>query len=176
VDPAGNVYVLQVGQPKGHVPPKGFEKDPAYARCTGTVYKFGPKGGEFRRGQAVGALRAYTALSGPISGAWQSTISVCHCTKPRFEVDAYGRLYIPNAFTYKVVLRDNADNEILAFGGYGNFDAQGPKSAEPRPEIPIGWPITVGASDRYIYVGDALNHRVVRADKAWAAEAKVEVK
>ena len=40
-------------------------------------------------------------------------------------VDDFGRLYIPNAITYSVSLRDNADNEIVSFGDYGNFDCQG---------------------------------------------------
>lgn len=40
----------------------------------------------------------------------------------------------------------------------------------------LGWPITAGASDKYIYVGDCLNHRVVRADKTWAAEETVGIK
>ncbi|MGQ9662754.1 MAG: hypothetical protein ACUVWX_10540, partial [Kiritimatiellia bacterium] len=170
VDIQGNVYVLQLGLPKGHVPPKGFEKDPAYLRCTGTIYKFGAQGGEFRGGVAVGALRRYSTACGPISGAWNSTQSVCHCMKPRFDVDGFGRLYIPNAFTYKVVVCDNEDNQILSFGGYGNFDAQGPDSSEPKPEIPLGWPIVVCATDKYVYVGDCLNHRIVRVDKVFAAE------
>ena len=67
-------------------------------------------------------------------------------------------------------------NEIVQFGHYGNFDCQGPKSTEPKPEIPLGWPITVGASDRYIYVGDCLNHRVARVDKRFAAEETVALK
>jgi len=172
-DPAGNIYALELGLPKGLAPPKGFEKDPAYTRCTGTIYKFTQKGGEFKRTKdgwdAEGAVASYTVPSGPISGSWASTGSVCHCTRPRFDVDPYGRLYIPNGITYKVTLIDNADNPILTFGGYGNWDAQGPKSAEPKPEIPLGWPIFAGASDKYVYVGDGLNHRVVRVDKLFAA-------
>jgi hypothetical protein len=110
----------------------------------------------------------------PISG-WRCD-GACACTKPRFDVDAYGRLYIPNAITFKVSVRDNAGNEILCFGKYGNFDCEGPKSAEPKPEIPMGWPITVGAGEKCIYVGDCLNHRVVRTDKSWAAEAVCEAR
>jgi hypothetical protein len=91
-------------------------------------------------------------------------------------VDPYGRLYIPNGWTYKVTLVDNSDNQILSFGGYGNWDAQGPASSEPKPEIPLGWPVYAGASDKYIYVGDALNHRVVRADKKFALEQTVDIK
>jgi hypothetical protein len=175
-DAAGNAYVVQIGLPKGHVFPKGFEKDPAYLEASGVIYKFGPKGGEFQKGIPTGSLRTYGTACGPISGNWNSTGSVCHCTKPRFDVDAYGRLYIPNGWTYKVTLLDNSDNQILTFGGYGNWDAQGPKSSEPKPEIPLGWPVFAGASDKYIYVGDALNHRVVRADKVFAADETAEVK
>jgi DNA-binding beta-propeller fold protein YncE len=175
-DAAGNAYVLQIGVPKGHVPPKGFEKDPAYLGANGTIFKFGPKGGEFQKGEPVGALKTYNSLCGPISGNWNSTGSCCHCTKPRFDVDPYGRLYIPNGWTYKVTLVDNSDNQILSFGGYGNWDAQGPASSEPKPEIPLGWPVYAGASDKYIYVGDALNHRVVRADKKFALEQTVDIK
>ena len=116
------------------------------------------------------------AASGPISGSWASTQSVCHCTRPRFGLDEYGRLYIPHGVTFKVSVRDNADNEFLSFGGYGNFDAQGPESKEPKPEIPLGWPIFAGASDKHIYVGDGLNHRVVRVDKKFAAEETCDVK
>jgi hypothetical protein len=194
LDPAGNVYLMRYGLAKGHLPPKGFEKEDSYRGATGTIYKFGPKGGAFPKGDygaplptpaAVGALGAYSAACGPISGAWASTGSCCTCARPRFDVDAYGRLYIPNGMTFKVTLLDNSDNLILSFGGYGNWDAQGPKSgstssppdalspskgAEPKPEIPLGWPVFAGASDKYVYVGDALNHRVVRADKAFAAE------
>jgi len=46
---------------------------------------------------------------------------------------------------------------------------------EPSPAIPIGWPVCVGASDRYIYVGDCLNHRIVRVDKKFAAESLIEL-
>ena len=100
----------------------------------------------------------------------------CACTKPRFDIDGFGNLYIPNATTFSVSVRDNANNEIVKFGHYGNFDCQGPESKEPKPEIPLGWPITAGVSDKYIYVGDCLNHRVVRVDKSWALENECTVK
>ena len=110
---------------------------------------------------------------GPVS-RWNA-VGACACTKPRFDVDDYGRLYIPNGITFSVSVRDNADNEIVQFGSYGNFDSAGPGSAEPRPEIPLGWPVTAGASDRFIYVGDCLNHRVVRVDKVFDVEGVVKV-
>jgi hypothetical protein len=35
--------------------------------------------------------------------------------------------------------------------------------------------VTAGASEKYIYVGDCLNHRVVRVDRQYAAEAVLKV-
>lgn len=179
-DPAGNLYVLEIGLPKGLKPPRGFEKDPAFARCTGVIYKFTSKGGEFKRRpdgswDADGAVAVYLVPSGPLSGNWNSTGSVCHCMRTRFDVDAYGRLYIPNGITYDVAVRDNADNAIVNFGGYGNWDARGPESSEPKPAIAFGWPIFAGATDEHIYVGDGLNHRIVRVDKTFAASATCKV-
>jgi hypothetical protein len=182
VDLAGNVYVSELGLPRtrGFTPARGFEKDPAYLHCTGTIYKFSPKGGEFKLTKdgwvTTDAVASYSSPLASFSGSWNSTQSVCHCTRPRFGLDPYGRLYIPNGVTFKVAIRDNADNEIITFGGYGNFDAQGPKSSEPKPEIPLGWPNFACPSDKYIYLGDGLNHRVVRVDRSYAAEESCEVK
>ena len=165
--------------PKGHKPPPGYENDEAYRAAVGTVLKFGPRGGtrktpllEGGRGgdplAYEGTLAMYPGC-GPIS-SWRCD-GACACTKPRFDVDGFGRLYLPNAITFSVSVRDNAGNEIVQFGRYGNFDCGGPASAEPQPDIPLGWPIAAGASDKYIYVGDCLNHRVVRLDKTFAVEA-----
>ncbi|MBM4032382.1 MAG: hypothetical protein FJ291_11410 [Planctomycetes bacterium] len=173
VDLAGNIYLAQKGLPKGHKPPAGYEKDDAWRQAVGSILKFGPKGGERSKAEDAvmgfsGVLAVYPAC-GPIS-QWRCD-GACACTKPRFDLDPFGRLYIPNAINFTVSVRDNIGNEIARFGHYGNFDAQGPKSAEPKPEIPLGWPVAVGATGRFIYVGDCLNHRVVRVDKSFAAEA-----
>ena len=152
--------------------------DEAYQRAVGLIYKFSPKGGEMKQDgtavkEAIGVLARYGGC-GPIS-RWRSDGS-CACTKPRFDVDDFGRLYIPNGITFSVSVRDNADNEIVRFGNYGNFDCAGPESTEPQPSIPLGWPVTAGASDRHIYVGDTLNHRVVRVDKKFDAEVIVAIR
>lgn len=171
VDSHGNLYLLQSGLPKGHPAPPGHEKDEGFRHAVGTIYKFPPTGGEIetRNGTVVnvtGAVATYAGC-GPVS-RWNA-VGACACTKPRFDVDGFGRLYLPNAVTFSVSIRDNADNEILKFGEYGNFDCTGEQG------IPMGWPVTAGASDRFVYVGDALNHRVVRADKRFALDASADV-
>lgn len=177
VDLAGNIYLLQQGVAKGTPVAPGHEKDEAYKSALGTVYKFPKTGGEVKAvnhtvKEVVGATATY-ANCGPIS-RWNA-VGSCACTRPRFEVDGFGRLYLPNALTFSVSVRDNADNEILQVGAYANYDCQGKGSKEPTPAIPLGWPVCVGASDRYIYVGDALNHRVVRLDKKYQQEVTVTV-
>jgi DNA-binding beta-propeller fold protein YncE len=175
VDSGGNIYLGQRGYPKDFQFPKGFAQDDCYKDCGGTIVKFSAKGGERKQlsDQGIlgfkGALQGYPGMA-PMSGAMAGN-GACNCTRPRFDLDGFGRLYIPNAITYKVTVVDNAGNEIVKFGGYGNFDAQGPKSSEPKPEIPLGWPVAVGASDKHIYVGDTLNHRIVRCDKKFAVSA-----
>ncbi|MGE3804546.1 MAG: hypothetical protein AB7K24_07725 [Gemmataceae bacterium] len=177
LDRQGNIYLLQAGFPSDYPVPSGFEKDEGFKHGVGTIYKFPPKGGEIEvKNWAVtgvkGVLASYPGC-GPVS-RWRADGS-CACLKPRFDIDDYGRLYVPNGVTFQVSIRDNADNEIVRFGGYGNFDCQGPDSKEPKPAIPLGWPVTAGASERAVYVGDCLNHRVVRVDKRFALEASVKI-
>jgi len=95
------------------------------------------------------------------------------CKEARFDIDAWGRLYIPNAVEYCVRVADNAGNPIIRFGHYGNADSRGSGSAVPEPEIPLGWPICASAGQiekGRIYVADTLNRRVVRVDLRFAIE------
>ncbi|MBM4039228.1 MAG: hypothetical protein FJ290_12010 [Planctomycetes bacterium] len=109
-----------------------------------------------------GGLRAYPILA-PFSNQ-------CACQTPRFDVDDFGRLYIPNALTCSVQVVDNEGNHILTFGAYGNRDSQGPESKVPEPGIPLAYPVAAKASFKHIYVADSANRRVVRVDPTWAAE------
>ena len=117
-------------------------------------------------------MTAYTGLAPQVGGG-------CVCKEARFDMDGFGRLYIPNALTYSVRVLDNAGNEIAGIGYYGNADSRGSDSPVPQPEIAFGWPVAVsaGAVDQgRLYVADMLNHRAVRVQTAWKAEEKCEVK
>jgi len=210
VDLAGNLYVGMICSEKGlaAVPPKGFEKDQAYRVSVGSVVKFGPEGGTMsgRGGRGAqfaekmeGALRAYPGLA-PYSSAAEAFggNSCCVCRAPRFDLDRYGRVVLPNAITSSVLLYDNAGNLIAEFGKYGNFDSQyvnpnteagGSTGSPPEalssskgkagkptvavPEIPLAWPTGAGFSEEHIYVNDTQHRRALRLDMAWAAEAVV---
>jgi hypothetical protein len=190
VDRRGNVYVGVRQVPADYRAPAGFEKDPAFSGMIGSVFMFGKEGGgvpvnlakgKYNEGTPMeGVLRTYAGL-GSFS-AWGLS-GCCVCRSPRFDLDPYGRLYMPNPLTYEVRVLDNAGNEICKFGHYGNFDSQwvpeGSKDGKPilaKPDIPLGWPLAVGVSAKRIYVGDLLNRRVVRVDRKYAAEETCEIK
>ena len=204
VDLAGNIYVGVGLKPKAFTPPAALAKDRAYASFTGSVVKFGPKGGTFLglkdaqakqpgapliemagKVEAENALNVYPGIAPFSGGGYGNNTSSCVCRVPRFDIDRYGRLALPNAVTNSVLVLDNAGNLILEFGRYGNFDSQfvnpnteAGKAGRPTvavPEIPMGWPVGAGFSEKSVYVCDLYNRRVIRADLTWAAEAACKV-
>jgi len=205
VDLKGNIYVGMMYREKGFipVPPKGFEKNKAYRVSVGSVVKFGPEGGAMtgKGGRASafaykleGVLGTYPGLA-PYSSAREGFggNSCCVCRAPRFDLDRYGRLVLPNAITSSVLLYDNAGNLIAEFGKYGNFDSQyvnpdsragkvGGATGSPQgkptvavPEIPMAWPTGAGFSEDHIYVNDTQNRRILRLDMTWRAETVLPV-
>lgn len=164
-DLRGNVYLGSNIRPLDHVVPSGFEADFAYGYGIGAIVKFAPGArgsitGTTQNPVVQGALKVYSVGNAPFFSHDGQTR--CFCRSPQFDVDAYGRLFVPNAFTSKVAVTDNNGNLITQFGDYGNWDSQGAGSAVPAPGIPLGWPVAVGASENYIYVSDMLNSRLAR--------------
>jgi sugar lactone lactonase YvrE len=188
VDLKGDLYVGLMHRPKDFVPPKGFEKDQGYRVSVGSVVRFGPEGGTMPgKDDAVaaphleGIKQVYPGLA-PFSSAAEGfgNNTCCVCRVPRFDLDRYGRLILPNAMTNSVRVYDNAGNLLLEFGKYGNFDSlfvnpnteagRAGKPAVAGPEIPLAWPTCAGFSERAIYVLDTYTRRVVRMDPTWKAE------
>jgi len=197
VDLAGNIYVGMRVWPKGLAFPAGFEKDAGYLHSVGSVVKFAPTGGQvgnlrdnpdaapigagamtMMRGEVIeGALAVYPGLA-PFSHAGFGGNTCCVCRVPRFDVDRYGRVVMPNAITNSVRVVDNAGNEILEFGKYGNFDSQWPGPDGPIvavPDIPLTWPTGAGCSEQHIYVNDTYSRRVVRVDLIYALQETADI-
>jgi DNA-binding beta-propeller fold protein YncE len=202
VDLKGNIYLGCRLFPKGYIAPVGFEKARSYLLSTGSVVKFRPEGGavlgrpgaESRDAGAPkletnnrltleGGLSMYPGLA-PFSGVFYGNGQAsCSCRGPRFDLDRYGRLAIPNAITNSVTVMDNAGNVIVQFGKYGNFDSQyvpsDSKDGRPliaTPDIPLGWPVGAGFTEKAIYVSDNYNRRIVRVDMTWKAEETVAIR
>ncbi len=209
VDLAGNIYIGLWLWPKPPVLPAGFEKDRGYRFSVGSVVRFGPEGGfmavkgkwlgadpidvvprtpgapgldatnaQFGDFFVQGATHIYQGLA-PFSHSPYAGNTCCVCRGPRFDLDRYGRLALPNAITNSVLLYDNAGNLLLELGRYGNFDSQwvrsapGGGTARPAvavPDIPLAWPTGAGFSEAAMYVLDTYGRRVVRALLTAAAE------
>jgi len=208
VDRDGYFYLAVRGLPMKHKSPAGFEKDNAYHWVSGCVVKIKPEGGGMfllggsfarpplrerkvpagmpgaritkRSGYPRGprfvenAVTVYPGI-GSMSGGLGTG---CRCRQPMFDLDKWGRLFIPNAITYSVKVVDNQGNLITKFGHYGNADSRGDNEDSPirTPVVPLGWPEAVGVSRTAVYVADVLNRRIVRLLKTYAATETCSVK
>jgi hypothetical protein len=174
------------------------------ASLYGSIVKFPPSGGVFSFGGKIvppaGAPQArpapgaatteciYSWKSGrdlpcKVIGAEWVRMGVSHiehsgctCENTRFDVDEFGRVFYPDLCRFRVGVLDTAGNEITHFGGYGNADSAGPKSAVPEPEIALSWLVGVAVTDRCAYMGDTLARRLLRAKLVYAAEETCGVK
>jgi hypothetical protein len=195
LDWKGNIYIGMAVKPLDHKAPAGFENSFGYNNAVGSVVKFGPEGGAITREDKPPAgkkgLIAYqhkrhrgnrflenAAKLYPELGCHSGNFGDgCMCRQPMFQVDGWGRLFIPNAITCSVRAVDNAGNLIQKFGRYGNIDSRGPgeDSLIKKPAVPLGWPEAVGASYKAVYVSDVVNRRIVRMKKVYAAAETVAV-
>jgi hypothetical protein len=78
-------------------------------------------------------------------------------------------VFFPNLGQFRVEVVDTNNNPITTFGKYGNEDS-GPGARVKKPDIPLAWPTYVAVSDRWAYVADTVNRRVVRVSLNYAAE------
>ena len=205
VDLQGNVYLGLDVKPDGYKPPAYFAGNEVGSRWSASVVKFGPKGGAVLgvknsesklpdapkialegKMTAENAIGIYPGL-GPLSGGGPGgNSSCCVCRVPRFDVDRYGRLAIPGAYSATLLYYDNAGNLISEVGGYGNFDSmyvnpntdkgKAKKPTVDAPNVPLTWPTGAGFSENHIYINDTYSRRVVRVDKTFGAEAVCELK
>ena len=94
----------------------------------------------------------------------------CNCENVTFDVDEFGRVFFPDLALYRVRVIDTAGNPITHFGGYGNPESAGPGSDIPNPELAFAWLAGVGVTDRYAYMGDTDNRRLLRAKLTYVVE------
>jgi DNA-binding beta-propeller fold protein YncE len=125
--------------------------------------------------KVAGAKWRYQGM-GPIPGTdGPSGDPGCVCYNSHLAVDPYGRVYVPNVFRFSVEMLDTGGNSIARIGRYGNADSAGPGSKVPEPEIAFAWPAFVSEAGGKLFVGDAVNHRVVVVKFDHAAEETCEI-
>ncbi len=87
------------------------------------------------------------------AGASPIRFRACNCPSPRFALDWYKRVYVPEGYRHSVAVLDTNGNLVHRVGRYGNFDsADGPGSKIPvgGDNIGVFHPRAVSASDNYI--------------------------
>jgi hypothetical protein len=175
------------------------------ALCTmyGSIVKFSPKGGMIKfagenpyKGEAVldpalktvdaGCYTQFRFHPTKVVGAdWikpcvsHVDLHYCNCENIRFDVDEFGRVWYPDTCRFRVGVLDTNGNDITHFGGYGNADSRGPESKDKalaQPEIAFSWLVGVGATDKYAYMGDSMNRRLLRAKLTYAVEESCDIK
>ncbi len=120
-------------------------------------------------GEIQGALWTRFGYA-PYSSHMSGNTSHCMCEGSGFDVDPFGRVFFPNLGQFRIEVVDTNNNPITTFGKYGNEDSGGPGARVKTPDIPLAWPNYVAVSDRYAYVSDTVNRRIVRVRIGYAAE------
>lgn len=161
-DLKGNMYVGKLAEKSTSIP-KGFENDSSFTDNMGRIYKYSPTGnfesGNLYPKEPESYTKIYQINYGVIDRGFVRSA--------RFGVDGYGRIYYPTSLLNQVSVMDNEGNPILAFGTYGNRDSMGGLEGElvPTKDIPLAWPNSVEVTDKYIYVGDIVNIRLLQLEK-----------
>jgi len=187
VDRQGNIYVAASTLPK-----KSPLLDGLGAQAPQMV-RSGRSGGLIRRHTPDGKLIWEYAGLLPVSRS-----RGCICGTSRFDVDDFGRAFVPQAYRYSVMVLDANGNKVLRIGRYGNADSRGPDSAvldpqtgflRPRrpddpkdlkspvaePEIAFGWAAFTAASDAALYTLDTTNKRVLKIRLGYRAEEVISL-
>ena len=110
----------------------------------------------------IKALWAFGGISNQSGGD-------CTCNHGRFDLDGYGRCWIPARHLCAVLVLDSNGNRIARFGRYGNVDDADPSCGGIHLVNPRGVS-TTGAS---LYVLDYDQNRLVKAALSYAAEETV---
>jgi hypothetical protein len=121
-------------------------------------------------GEIQGALWTRFGYA-PYSAHMTGNTSHCMCEGSGFDVDPFGRVFYPNLSQFRIEVIDTNNNPITTFGAYSNEDSGGAGARAKKPAIPLAWPTYVAVSDRWAYVADTVNRRVVRVRLGYSAEA-----
>jgi hypothetical protein len=168
------------GQPDMWAWPHGSHN--GYLFNYGSLFKFGPAGGNIApaggetpgalfagtRGKASqfvtvqGALWRHRQIS-PVPADTDSGHSGCVCTNGRFDLDGFGRIFVPDACQFRVLVLDAAGNRVASFGRYGNAD-------DKSGQIALNWAAFVSCSRGSVYLADNLNRRLLRVELGHVAE------
>ena len=133
--------------------------DPALKTVDALFFTGDARQGKFRTVKVTGAEWIRVGIS-------HVALHACNCETTRFDVDPFGRVFYPDLCRFRVGVLDTNGNQLAHFGSYGNADDEG---------IRCAWLVGVGVTDKYAYLGDSLNRRLLRVRLAYAAESTCTV-
>ncbi len=98
----------------------------------------------------------------------------CQCYHCRFDTDPYGRTFMPRAYAYHVQVVDTAGNRICEIGRFGNADKPAMKPGDT--DIGLGQcSYLTTVSDKWLYIADDSNMRIIRLRLGYHAEQRVAI-
>jgi hypothetical protein len=200
VDRQGAVYLAASMKPSdrelpeelyGRLPEVGLRPSLpfVYQHLYGSVVKFSPTGGRVdldergawiwckyysgnARCKAEGVEWTHLGLS-PLRIRNVEHIP-CSCEHARFDVDAFGRVFLPDALRFQCEILDANGNRLLRFGRYGNMDDDVKFPGDPCQPA-LAWPINVDVRGDAVFVADKVNKRVVKLKLKRTVEEKLEI-
>jgi len=204
VDREGNIYVMEDVLPEGAPPgPPPFGEiitkkiRNRYKGVFGSIVKFPPSGGAIylsddknlpppRDGHKRATCSNAAGLPHAIDNAvWIRPYAApvygvgghhwCWCFTGRFDLDRYGRLFVPVAPARRIRVLDTAGNHICSFGRYGSIENVREGSSRKLEGIPINWGSHMTVSDHALYIADTNNRCVVKVRLDCHAEAECQV-
>ena len=93
----------------------------------------------------------------------------CHCNVVKFDTDPYGRSFAPKAYAFVVGVTDTNGNRICEIGRYGNPDSPAMKPGDADIGLADCSFLTT-VPDRWLYLNDDANLRIIRLKLGYAAE------
>ena len=205
LDMFGNLYLMEDVLPKGAAsgPPelvavmteaeermiwkKVGGRTWGYRGLFGSIVKFPPAGGGvYFKEKPAGKGKQIECQDGKIvensvwirphvSPVYGEKNHWCFCFAGRFDIDRYGRIYVPIAPLRRIEVWDARGNKICTFGRYGNVDNGGKDSLRPVKGVPVNWGGNVAASDSAVYISDTNNRRVAKVRLTYHATATCPV-
>lgn len=98
----------------------------------------------------------------------------CECFHCKFDTDLYGRSFMPRAYAYHVQVLDTNGNRICQIGRFGNADKPAMKAGDT--DIGLGQcSYLASVSDKWLYIADDSNLRIIRVRLGYHAEKRVAV-
>jgi DNA-binding beta-propeller fold protein YncE len=122
------------------------------------------------RVRMTGALWQFHGFA-PVPAQYQGVTHVerCVCHAGRFDLDEFGRVFVPDVLRHRVTVLDKEGNVVTRFGTYGNADSAG-------PEIGLSDPWWIAAAADRVYIGENQSCRIVKVRLEPAVKESCAVK